>query len=216
METSGAGQNYCTVSWHAFTQGRQSLKPSHPKTLPFKTPALVIYLIPLFFSYDLVQTLVFVVTTITTLEASYAYAGDEPDHKVGVDRHIIYCLIVVSIQFNAYRSSISDFFTWKDTVARLDETTTILRSEKERNEKLQEQNKRIKEQIQLTPTQRETIQKDAVGLKESVAAAFLIDWDTIVFHELLGSGSFGDVYRGTLEGETEVAIKRMRSGLVDS
>ena len=44
----------------------------------------------------------------------------------------------------------------------------------------------------------------------------MLEWDDLVFHELLGSGAFGDVYKGLYQGDIDVAIKRMRSGLIDS
>lgn len=40
-------------------------------------------------------------------------------------------------------------------------------------------------------------------------------YEDLVFQKLLGSGSFGDAYKGVWRGSTEVAIKRMRSGLID-
>lgn len=45
------------------------------------------------------------------------------------------------------------------------------------------------------PTQREAISEESKSLIDNLHA-FMIDWDDLDFHELLGSGAFGDVYKG--------------------
>ena len=40
-------------------------------------------------------------------------------------------------------------------------------------------------------------------------------YDDITFELLLGSGSFGDAYKGLWRGSTAVAVKKMRAGLID-
>ena len=78
--------------------------------------------------------------------------------------------------------------------------------------KLLEQNKRIQDQLalrELTQEQTVIVHAGAEALETAVPARFKIDSKTITFEALLGSGSFGDCYKGHLHN-VAVAVKQMR------
>merc|ERR1719230_1980867 len=89
----------------------------------------------------------------------------------------------------------------------------------EQNKRIEEQNRRIQDQLMLTQLnakQVAIVEANSMDLDKQVPAVFQIDWRALLFEGRLGSGSFGDCYRGrTKSGGRPVAIKRMRSGLVD-
>ena len=66
----------------------------------------------------------------------------------------------------------------------------------------------------LDHTQLAIIGRGAEELLEFVDASFLCDWREIKYERRLGSGSFGDCYKGYV-GRVPVAIKKMRVGLID-
>ena len=59
------------------------------------------------------------------------------------------------------------------------------------------------------PTQNQTL------IYTSTLSINRSSYEDLVFQTLLGSGSFGDAYKGVWRGSTQVAIKKMRSGLID-
>ena len=77
---------------------------------------------------------------------------------------------------------------------------------------LLEQNKRIQEQLALnalSEEQAEIVHEGAAALEARVPTRFKISSKKITFESLLGSGSFGDCYRGSLQN-FKVAVKQMR------
>ena len=58
------------------------------------------------------------------------------------------------------------------------------------------------------------VDKGIKDLIENVDPQLLLDFRSIVYDKRLGSGSFGDCYKGYL-GRTPAAIKKMRVGLID-
>lgn len=66
----------------------------------------------------------------------------------------------------------------------------------------------------LNENQVAMVKENASIIDGKVPPYFKLDWRTLKFQGRLGSGSFGDCYKGT-KGGRPVAIKRMRSGLVD-
>ena len=85
-----------------------------------------------------------------------------------------------------------------------------------KNNVLALKNKEIQEELMLNnlnEDQRSMIEKNKEDLLESLMQHQL-EWRGIKFQTHLGSGSFGDCYRGVFQGNA-VAIKKMRATLVD-
>ncbi len=69
----------------------------------------------------------------------------------------------------------------------------------EKNNEIEEQNKRIKDQLlltQLNAKQAAIVDANSVDLDENVPAVFRLNWRNLFFEGRLGSGSFGDCYKG--------------------
>ena len=85
--------------------------------------------------------------------------------------------------------------------------------EKKKMEKL---NKEIKDKMKLEQLNKQ--QQEMVNQKQKdfdQLGHLKLLWRDLSFIELLGSGSFGDVFKGSYGGKSTVAIKRIRAGLVD-
>ena len=88
-----------------------------------------------------------------------------------------------------------------------------------RKRKIEAEAKSAKLQNQLMLTklnenQVAMVKSNASIIDGKVPAHLKLHWRILKFLGRLGSGSFGDCYKGTKDGRL-VAIKRMRSGLVD-
>ena len=86
-----------------------------------------------------------------------------------------------------------------------------------RNLWLEKENTRIRREIaveQLTPNQIQLVKSGKVQFEAKLKKKYEINWRNILFERLLGSGSFGDCYLGSFF-ERQVAVKKMRSGMVD-
>ena len=82
---------------------------------------------------------------------------------------------------------------------------------------LEENNVRIQEQLmlnQLNEEQIALIKANAMDIEANVPAHFELNYRVLKFEARLGSGSFGDCFKGRKGGQP-VAIKRMRVGLID-
>ena len=69
----------------------------------------------------------------------------------------------------------------------------------ERNKRIEEQNRRIQDQLMLTQLnekQAAIVEANSGDLDKQVAAVFQLDWRDLLFEGRLGSGSFGDCYKG--------------------
>ena len=69
----------------------------------------------------------------------------------------------------------------------------------EQNEKIREQNKKIKDQLMLTQLnakQTAIVEANSLDLDKQVLAVFHLNWRDLHFEGRLGSGSFGDCYKG--------------------
>ena len=69
----------------------------------------------------------------------------------------------------------------------------------EENKRIEEQNKRIQDQLMLTQLnakQVAIVEANSSDLDKQVPAMFQINWRDLLFEGRLGSGSFGDCYRG--------------------
>ncbi len=78
-------------------------------------------------------------------------------------------------------------------------------------------NAKLQNQLMLTKlneSQVAMVKNNASVIEGKVPAHLKLHWRILKFLDRLGSGSFGDCYKGTKDGRL-VAIKRMRSGLVD-
>lgn len=67
----------------------------------------------------------------------------------------------------------------------------------------------------LSDEQRNLVEAKADEISSVVPTRFVIDFEDLTFETLLGSGAFGDAFKGLWRATTPVAIKRMRAGLVD-
>lgn len=68
---------------------------------------------------------------------------------------------------------------------------------------------------QLDEQQQEIVLQNSSDIEKNVPKSLLINWKRLRFQMRLGSGSFGDCFQGLLD-ERSVAIKKMRTGLIDS
>ena len=85
------------------------------------------------------------------------------------------------------------------------------------NAELREQNLKIKDELKasrLNEKQTAMVKANAAEVDDEVPPHFKLDWKVLKFHDRLGSGSFGDCYKGA-KGGKPVAIKRMRAALTD-
>ena len=82
---------------------------------------------------------------------------------------------------------------------------------------LEADNERIREEVAvsgLNEMQTKLVHENASDIEKNVRPEFKLDWRVLKFMVHLGSGTFGDCYKGSMEG-TEVAIKKMRAGLIN-
>ena len=94
-----------------------------------------------------------------------------------------------------------------------------IKAEKEREakEKLIKKNERVQKQLMLNSlneTQVAIVNEYRYAIEEHVPEVFQLNWRKLTFEKMLGSGSFGDCYKGRL-GRRAVAIKKMRIGMID-
>ena len=69
----------------------------------------------------------------------------------------------------------------------------------EQNKKMEEQNKRIQDQLlltQLNAKQVAIVEANSLDLDKQIPACFRLNWRGLKFEGRLGSGSFGDCYKG--------------------
>ena len=62
----------------------------------------------------------------------------------------------------------------------------------------------------MNKEQKKLVKNDSLQI--AISPIFMLDWKTLQFESRLGSGSFGDCYKGSKAGRP-VAIKKMRAGL---
>ena len=69
----------------------------------------------------------------------------------------------------------------------------------EQNQRIEEQNRRIQDQLMLTQLNEKQVaivEANSLDLDKQVPAMFQLNWRDLLFEGRLGSGSFGDCYRG--------------------
>ena len=79
---------------------------------------------------------------------------------------------------------------------------------------LRETNFKIRKELKLSglnEDQAQVVKNKSSRIRELVPSVYKLEWTTLLFEARLGSGSFGDCYRGTKAGRP-VAIKKMRAG----
>ena len=79
---------------------------------------------------------------------------------------------------------------------------------------LRETNLKIRKELKLSGLNEDQVQivkNKSSRIRELVPSVYKLEWATLLFEARLGSGSFGDCYRGTRAGRP-VAIKKMRAG----
>ena len=82
---------------------------------------------------------------------------------------------------------------------------------------LEAANQEIREEVALSglnEMQVQLVHENASDIERNVRPEFKLDWRGLKFQTLLGSGTFGDCYKGRL-GDRDVAIKKMRAGLIN-
>ena len=114
---------------------------------------------------------------------------------------------------------IGGVFTIANYVAKLDQERQERLAAEEREKKIEAAHAKMKRRVvldQLNKEQHEIVKEGRQEIEDHVDSQFKLHWRVLRFIELLGGGSFGDCYHGTMDdGTTDVAIKKMRAGLVD-
>jgi len=80
--------------------------------------------------------------------------------------------------------------------------------------KLREANLKIRNELKLAGLNKQQVKivkEQSSRIADIVSPVYKLDWGTIAFEKRLGSGTFGDCYKGTRAGRP-VAIKKMRAG----
>ena len=81
----------------------------------------------------------------------------------------------------------------------------------EENKKMQEQNKKIQDQLMLTQLnakQAAIVEANSIDIDDHVPAALKLNWRALIFEGRLGSGSFGDCFKGRFV--STCALKKSR------
>ena len=152
-------------------------------------------------------------TTLGSIKASAkkTYVGilESLEESSAVVLVSIAVIVVVSLVFFAARSQIIAAYAEKKReevethrVALAEENERIQEQNEriqEQNEKIQEQNKKIQDQLMLTQLnakQVAIVEANSLNLDEQVPAMFKLNWRDLLFEARLGSGSFGDCFKG--------------------
>ena len=110
------------------------------------------------------------------------------------------------------------FLRAKDKDNELDRTSKALDRTNSAKEKLEEevsalalQNKKIREEVALsglTDMQVRLVEENSSDIERNIRPEFKLKWRAVDFEVLLGSGTFGDCYKGKI-GAQEVAVSAL-------
>ena len=103
------------------------------------------------------------------------------------------------------------------TMAHLFRASEKNREISRKNARLEKENERIRNEIAVEQFDEQQVQIVENGRSEigsRLKKKYEVNWRSIVFKRLLGSGSFGDCYLGIFF-DRKVAVKKMRLGMVD-
>ena len=80
--------------------------------------------------------------------------------------------------------------------------------------KLRETNLKVREELKLAGLNKQQVKivkEQSSRIADIVSSVYKLNWNSLKFQKRLGSGTFGDCYKGTRAGRP-VAIKKMRAG----
>ncbi len=108
-------------------------------------------------------------------------------------------IIVISLIFMIARSKLFAAKVAAEAQREREEAEQREVELREQNRRIEEQNKRIQDQLMLTQLnekQTAIVETNSVDLDKQVPAVFQLNWRDLLFEDRLGSGSFGDCYKG--------------------
>ena len=108
-------------------------------------------------------------------------------------------IVIISLIFAMARSKLFAAKVEADARREREDAHQRERELLEETKRLEEQNKRIQDQLMLTQLNKKQaaiVEANSVDLDNQVPAVFQLNWRDLLFESRLGSGSFGDCYRG--------------------
>ena len=108
-------------------------------------------------------------------------------------------IIVISLIFTIARSKLFAAKVAAEAEREREEAEQRELELLEQNKRIEEQNRRIQDQLMLTQLnakQVAIVEANSSDLDKQVPATFQINWRDLLFEGRLGSGSFGDCYKG--------------------
>ena len=108
-------------------------------------------------------------------------------------------IIVISLIFMIARSTLFAAKVAAEAEREREEAEQRERELLEQNQRIEEQNRRIQDQLMLTQLnakQAAIVEANSSDLDKQVPAMFQLNWRDLLFEDRLGSGSFGDCYKG--------------------
>ena len=152
---------------------------------------------------DNVTTADAVVSIATEAQTKRASIFDAVDSNAVIIFTSIGALVIIVLIFGQARAIIA--------TANADDARAIAEA---KLVELRETNLRIRNELKLSglnEEQAKVVKDNSSEIADIVPTVYKLEWSTLVFEARLGSGTFGDCFRGTRAGRP-VAIKKMRAG----